>query len=101
MLEDTRATQTMLRRHNSDSICRAAHNDGAPLARRRISYGHIESTAAALRREPCTRVAGDEAAAYRREMRISLSSSVILTPGWSRKNRISEEGSLEEYTPLT
>ena len=56
--------------------------------------GHIYS-AAKPRREPSALVAGDEAA-YRDEMRISLSSSVILRPGWSRKNRISEEGSLEE-----
>jgi hypothetical protein len=34
-------------------------------------------------------------------MRTSLSFSVIFMPGWSRKNRISEAGSLEEYTPLT
>jgi hypothetical protein len=72
----------------------------AKVASRRVSCGHIESTAAALRCETFAFIAGDEAA-YRGEMRISLSSSVILTPGWSRKNRISEEGSLEEYTPLT
>jgi hypothetical protein len=34
-------------------------------------------------------------------MRTSLPFSVIFMPGWSRKNRISEAGSLEEYTPLT
>ena len=31
----------------------------------------------------------------------SFSLSVIFIPGWSRKNRISEDGSVEEYTPLT
>jgi hypothetical protein len=35
------------------------------------------------------------------EMRTSLLSSVTFTPGCSRKNRISEAGSVEEYTPLT
>jgi hypothetical protein len=31
----------------------------------------------------------------------SFSLSVIFIPGCSRKNRISEDGSVEEYTPLT
>ena len=39
--------------------------------------------------------------AHRGAMRITLSSSVIFMPGCSRKNRINEAGSVEEYTPLT
>jgi hypothetical protein len=31
----------------------------------------------------------------------SFSLSVIFIPGCSRRNRISEDGSVEEYTPLT
>jgi hypothetical protein len=33
---------------------------------------------------------------HRPAIRISFSSSVILMPGWSRRNRIKEAGSLEE-----
>lgn len=38
---------------------------------------------------------------YFAAIRTSLSVSVILNPGCSRKNRTSDAGSVDEYVPLT